>query len=379
MSQHDWTSSPLGMGWRPPLAPLLAEHESLGFCEIIAENHLQAALPLAIENLLSHGKAIIPHGVSLSLGSAEGPNLSHLKQIRRLCTKVKAPFFSEHIAFVRSGASSVQSLLPVPKTPSNLRLLCDRAKATSDVLGLPLVLENIAQLFTWPDQLLREADWLNALSHHGDVGILLDISNLYANVVNGFAEAHPKSQTCVLRAIEDFFQALDLSRVRYLHVAGGTWIDDFYTDTHGHPLDDAHQAILTMAYQRLGPIPTLLERDHHFTSRQELEHELALVQSLLVQAPQGSTFEALSKPAPLVELSPNDLEVLRELQNLFMRFLLEEGETPYFLSPKDAHRIRTSVQVKRARFLRSQQRGSFQFNLPARLRHLKARFRQWLT
>ena len=63
----------LGVAWRPELALWIDRHPGLGFVEIIAEDWQGPVLPV-LDVLRERGIAVIPHGISLSLGSAEPPD-----------------------------------------------------------------------------------------------------------------------------------------------------------------------------------------------------------------------------------------------------------------------------------------------------------------
>ena len=56
--------------------------------------------------------------------------------------------------------------------------------------------------------------------------------------------------------------------------------DDLKVDTHGADVIDPVWALLAQAYQRLGPVPTLLERDFNLPPLAELLLEVEQVRSL---------------------------------------------------------------------------------------------------
>src|SRR5262245_55549498 len=94
----------LGIGWRPELALAIDRHPGLGFVELMAEDFDGTReLPAPIRRLQDRGLPLIPHGVALSLGSAERPDSRRLDAMARLAERVDAPLVSEHLAFVRGG------------------------------------------------------------------------------------------------------------------------------------------------------------------------------------------------------------------------------------------------------------------------------------
>ena len=94
-------------------------------------------------------------------------------------------------------------------------------------LPVPLAVENIASLVSWPEDEFTEADFLNELVERTGVLLLLDVANLYTAQVNfGLDPAATLDR-------------LPLSEVAYVHVAGGELRDGIWHDTHAHPVTDA--------------------------------------------------------------------------------------------------------------------------------------------
>ena len=77
-----------------------------------------------------------------------------------------------------------------------------------------------------------------------------------------------------------FIDALPLEAVRYLHIAGHyDEADDLKVDTHGTDVIDPVWALLDATYERLGPLPTLLERDFNFPEFEQLLSEVARIRA----------------------------------------------------------------------------------------------------
>ena len=191
----------------------------------------------------------------------------------RKASVLRAPFVSEHVAFVRADNLDSGHLLPVPRTRQALEVLVENIRLAARNLPVPLVLENIAALFEWPENELSEIEFLNLLFAETRAGWLLDASNLYANVTNHGWD------------LDAFLDAAPLEHVAYVHVAGGTVSDGLYHDTHAHPLTPGPLRVLGQVLQRTGPLPVLLERDDNYGSRQELEAELDALARVLAAFP----------------------------------------------------------------------------------------------
>lgn len=129
----------VGLGWRPETAWLIHERmDALGFTEVVAENVCpDRPLPRPLAELVAHGVPVVPHGVSLSLGSAELPAPARLDRLARLAERLQAPLVSEHVAFVRGGGLETEHLLPVPRTREVLDILVENVRAGK----VPVLLE----------------------------------------------------------------------------------------------------------------------------------------------------------------------------------------------------------------------------------------------
>lgn len=260
----------VGLGWRPETAWACHRRDDLALSEVIAESvPVDGPLPRALEQLVERGVPVIPHGVSLSLGSGEPPDPRRLARLAKVCERLGAPLVSEHVAFVRGAGIETEHLLPVPRTREALAVLVDNVRRAQDALGVPLALENIACLFEWPESALGEAELLAELLERTDARLLLDVANLHANALNFGWD------------VGAFLDALPLDRLAYVHVAGGTWKGRFYHDTHAHPVAEGALRVLEALVARVGPVPALLERDDGFAERAALDAELDAIAAVL--------------------------------------------------------------------------------------------------
>jgi uncharacterized protein len=253
----------LGIGWRGELALLIERRQDLGFVEMIAEGlNPRAPIPTPFQRLLDRGATIIPHGLTLSLGGAEPPDVRRLEHLDRLAVLLDAPLVSEHLAFVRAGGIETGHLQPVPRTREALDVIVANVREAKQALSIPLALENIASLFEWPGAEMDEADFLSEVLEQADVLLLLDIENLYANARN-----HCRDPV-------RFLDRLPLHRLAYVHVAGGVDRDGIYHDSHAHSIGTPVLDLLEELCSRVEVPGVLLERDDSFPTDDELNAEL---------------------------------------------------------------------------------------------------------
>ncbi|WP_405422410.1 DUF692 family multinuclear iron-containing protein [Streptomyces erythrochromogenes] len=273
----------VGIGWRPEIADAVDRLDGLDWVEVVAENICPGHLPEALQRLRERGTRIVPHGVSLGLGGADRPDPQKLAALGERAVALGAPLVTEHIAFVRTSSPVLEAghLLPVPRTRDALDVLCENVRIAQDALPVPLALENIAALFSWPGEEMTEGRFLTELVERTGVRLLIDVANLHTNRVN-----RGEDPAAVLDAIP-------LEALAYVHVAGGVERDGVWHDTHAHPVPPVVLDLLAELRSRVEPAGVLLERDDNFPPEAELAHELATIREVVTAT--------APKPGPVPE------------------------------------------------------------------------------
>lgn len=261
-----------GIGWRPEIADAVAGMPGVDWVEVVAENVCPGHLPEPLLRLRERGVTVVPHGVSLGLGGADRPDAGRLAALAELAGALGSPLVTEHIAFVRAGGPLTASprleaghLLPVPRTRDALDVLCENIRVAQDALPVPLAVENIAALFSWPGEEMTEGQFLYDLADRTGVRLLIDVANLHTNHVNRGEDP------------AEALAELPLEAIAYVHVAGGFQRDGVWHDSHAHPVPRPVLDILTDLASRVRPPGVLLERDENFPQPAELERELTAI------------------------------------------------------------------------------------------------------
>ncbi|MGW4055998.1 DUF692 domain-containing protein, partial [Streptomyces sp. NPDC004779] len=284
----------IGIGWRPEIADAV-EELPVDWVEVVAENVCVGHLPESLTRLRARGVTVVPHGVSLGLGGADRPDPERLASLAAKAEALGAPLVTEHIAFVRAGGPLTATprleaghLLPVPRTRDALDVLCENVRIAQEALPVPLALENIAALFSWPDEELSEGRFLAELVERTGVRLLIDVANLHTN--------HRNRGEDPAKALAE----LPVEAIAYVHVAGGVERDGVWHDTHAHPVPEPVLDILADLAGRVAPPGVLLERDDRFPAATELAAELATIRATLTtarRAPRPSPARGGSRPA----------------------------------------------------------------------------------
>jgi uncharacterized protein (UPF0276 family) len=259
----------VGIGWRAELDLTIERMDGVDFVEVIAENLKPDRLPESLRVLRAKGVPVIPHGVSLGVGAAEPPSPARLAHLAACAQALDAPLVSEHLAFVRGGGVEAGHLLPVPRTRESLDVITDNVRRAQDALPVPLALENVAAIFGWPDDELSEGQFLAELVERTEVGLLIDVANLYTNQFNLGLPA--------LAALD----ALPLEHLAYVHVAGGYEHAGIWHDTHTAAAPEPVLDLLTELCARTTPPGVLLEWDDEFPSDAALADELSRIRAAM--------------------------------------------------------------------------------------------------
>ncbi|MGA5472691.1 DUF692 domain-containing protein [Streptomyces arboris] len=275
----------IGIGWRPEIAAEVEALTGVDWVEVVAENLCADHLPDSLVRLRERGVTVVPHGVSLGLGGADRPDAERLAGLAARAELLGTPLVTEHIAFVRAGGPLTASprleaghLLPVPRTWDALEVLCENVAIAQDALPVPLALENIAALVSWPEEELTEGQFLAELVERTGVRLLIDVANLHTNHVNLGQDP--------AKALDE----LPVEAIAYVHVAGGVEKNGVWHDTHAHPVTAPVLDVLAELRSRVDPPGVLLERDDAFPPGAELAAELETIRGTLRTAggPRGA-------------------------------------------------------------------------------------------
>lgn len=260
-----------GLGYRDIYrTDVFRNHSQIDFLEITADHFFDPKKNVRdLLSLLADRFPIIPHGLSLSLGSADGLDRAYLQKLKALVNDVDPPWWSEHIAFTRAAGIDIGHLTPLPKTRESLRCLAENIRIAMDAIEKPLILENITQTIQFPQDTLDEAEFLGELVHETDCGLLLDVTNLYINSVNhGFDPV-------------DVLHRLPADRIVQLHFVGYYADGDTLMDGHAHKTNPQIWQLLDEVVRFANVRGAILERDEQFPPFEELLSELSQMRGVM--------------------------------------------------------------------------------------------------
>lgn len=273
-AKHPFCTLPdrAGLGLKPEhYREILDQPQDVGFFEIHAENYFVDGGPFH-EYLTRIRERCYPlsiHGVGLSLAGEAPLDQAHLQQLRQLIDRYQPDVFSEHLAWASHGGVFFNDLLPVPYHDDTLRRVCEHLDVLQNYLGRRILLENPATYVEFEASTYAEQDFIREVVLRSGCGLLLDVNNLYVSCVNHGRDCHA------------YLQGLPLEQVGEIHLAGFHREADssgapLLIDSHSAPVDSAVWCLYREVLAKIGPMPTLLEWDHHLpdwnTLRAEARH-----------------------------------------------------------------------------------------------------------
>jgi len=264
-------ASGAGLGFRRELIePLRAGvPEAIRFFELAPENWAGIGGKTAKDlRRFSERYPFVCHGLSLSLGGPAPLDEALLRRIRSFMSEHGMTLYTEHLSW--SGDDGhLYDLLPIPLTENAVKWTVDRISRVQDILGMRIGIENASYYVAPPGAEMNEGEFISSIVRAADCLLHLDVNNIYVNSRNFGFDALA------------FLDALPLERTGYVHVAGhSVEPDGMLIDTHGAGVIDPVWSLLEAAYQRIGPVPTCLERDFNIPDLGQLTAEVELIARL---------------------------------------------------------------------------------------------------
>lgn len=242
----------VGVGFRiPHYGRVLGSDEPLmDWFEVISENFLvDGGRPLENLGRLAAKYRVVPHGVSLAIGSVAPLDDAYLAKLKSLLQRLDPPWVSDHLCWGRAPGVHIHDLLPLPYTREALDHVVERVKRVQGTLERPFALENVSSYMTYRESTMTEWEFLAEVSERADCGILLDCNNVYVSARNhGF---DPVS----------YIDAIPADRVVQMHLAGHTDKGRYVLDTHSDHVKDEVWELYRRAITRCGGVSTLVEWD----------------------------------------------------------------------------------------------------------------------
>ncbi|HEX9672940.1 MAG TPA: DUF692 domain-containing protein [Burkholderiales bacterium] len=244
-----------GLGLKPQHfdAALACPAAGLWF-EVHPENYLVAGGPrLAWLEAIRARHPVSLHGVALSLAADAEPDPGHLGRLGELVNRIEPVLISEHLAWSTWRGAYHPDLLPFPRTGEALLRITDNISRTQDALRRRISIENPSHYLKIESHAWGEIDYLAELARRTGCSLLLDVNNVYVSARNlGYST-------------EEYIDAFPGALVAEVHLAGHSRDpnlgESLLIDSHDAPVSPEVWALYERLIRRIGPRPTLIERD----------------------------------------------------------------------------------------------------------------------
>lgn len=222
--------------------------------EVHPENYMVAGGPrLAWLARIGQRRPLSFHGVALSLAADADPDTDHLARLKELVDRFQPTLVSEHLAWSAWRGAYHPDLLPFPRTHAALTRVAANVQRTQDALGRVIAIENPSHYLPLAGHQWGEIEFLTELCRRTGCGLLLDVNNVFVSARNLGTSA------------EAYLDAVPAALVREIHLAGHAEDPDLgaalLIDSHDGPVSDTVWALYERLIARIGPRPTLIERD----------------------------------------------------------------------------------------------------------------------
>ena len=272
-------SPAIGIGYRASIDQWTRENlEFFDVLEITVDHCINSSKSIELRIFDLVGRIpLTAHGIGLSIGTDTPLDLAYLDRVAAIVERLRAPTYSEHLAFTRTPSRNLANLLPLPKTEAVAEAIIAKVRTVQSRVPVPFLLENISYLFDWPDSNLSDAEFLNLICRETGAGLLLDVENLFLNAKNHDFDPYT------------FLDALPADLVKEVHVAGGMTIPKelldrpFHADSHSHPVPDGALKLLDHVLARHAPETIVLERDDRLHAVDEILDDIGRIRSVVAR------------------------------------------------------------------------------------------------
>lgn len=258
------TFAGFGLGLRKPHYREFLEHRvAVDFVEVISENFMvDGGKPRQILRDVRERYPVALHGVSMSLGSADGLDGAYLARLRTLADEIEPLFVSDHLSWSRTEGFNAHDLLPLPYTHEALDVVCANIERAQEALRREMLIENPSSYIDFAPADMSEWQFLDAVCARTGCGLLLDVNNVFVSATNHGFDAIA------------YLNGLPHDRVRQIHLAGHSVGKHLLIDTHDRDVPASVWDLYAHVLPRLGPVATMIERDDDIPPLSDLLVEL---------------------------------------------------------------------------------------------------------
>ena len=264
-----------GLGLKPAHfeQALAAPADGLWF-EVHPENYMVDGGPrLAWLEAIRARHPLSLHGVAAPLAADAPPDAGHVARLASLVRRFQPALVSEHLAWSAWAGAYRPDLLPFPRSHEALLRIAGNVERLQDALGRSIAIENPSHYICIEGHEYDEIDFLEELVRRTGCALLLDVNNVFVSARNLGASA------------EAYVDAFPAAHVAEIHLAGHSpdpsLGERLLVDSHDAPVAPQVWQLYERLISRIGPHPTLIERDDRLPTFGELFAERARAEGIL--------------------------------------------------------------------------------------------------
>ena len=264
-----------GVGLKPDhyAEALACDAPGLWF-EVHPENYMVDGGPrLAWLERMRAERPLSLHSVALSLAAPDAPGTDILDRLTALVRRYDPALVSGHLAWNGWRGHYLPDLLPVARTDESLDCIVANLGRVQDRLQRQVAIENPSHYLAFDDHCIGEVEFLATIAARSGCALLVDINNVFVSARNLGFEAGA------------WIDSVPAALVAELHLAGHA--EDpvlgavLLVDSHDAPVCADVWSLYQRLVERIGPRPTLIERDGNLPTFETLLDEREQAHRLL--------------------------------------------------------------------------------------------------
>jgi uncharacterized protein (UPF0276 family) len=260
----------VGLGYRRELKEgIFAFKEEIDFLEIITEQYIYNVNGREQLEKICEEFQVIPHGVSLSIGSMSPLDKDYLRAVKQISDLTKSPYYSEHLCMTSAPGIEIGHLSPLWFTEKTLQNAIRNVSEVQEYLGKPLILENVTYLFEIPASPMSQTTFFQRLVGATGCGVLLDATNVFINALNHHFDPIA------------FLDEMPLDHVVQVHLAGGYWKHGTFVDGHSEPVQEESWDVFKALVARCQVRGVIFEHDDNFPEMTLLVEQIRRAKKIL--------------------------------------------------------------------------------------------------
>ena len=272
---------------------------NVDWIEVVSENFFGGGgRPAAVLDKLRSELPIVLHGVSMSVGSLEGPSDAYLRQLATLAERIEPAWISDHLCWGSFEGKRAHDLLPLPYTHEVLGHLSAQIHRVQEILGRTLVLENVSSYLRFRQSDMPEWEFLTELTRRTGCGLLIDLNNIVVSGANhGFDP-------------ETYLAAIPRESVWQFHLANHDLVrgarGSYRFDSHRGAVPKVVWDLYRSALHRFGAVSTSIEWDEDVPAWATLEAEQKKAKKVLNEQLAAASVPPPPSPTKIAPLSPTE-------------------------------------------------------------------------